>query len=466
MIRPARVLAAALLLALAACSKHVSFSGEAKLKPTAEENYQAGQELLKDGSYPEAQKFFDYVRTKFPFSKYAALADLRLADAKFAQGQFAEAAEAYKQFVQLHPNARGGRLRRVPGGRVLPQGRAERVRALPADVREGPAPGEEGVRRAPRLRQEVPGLRSARRTRRSSSRDADGRLAAHEWYVAEYYYQAPPLGGRRRTLRDPRRQVPRARGTRRRRSSSWRTRTSPSTRSSGRGPRSRSSSSSTRRIPGAPRPRSCWRRSAERDRLRSQDQVEDEDQVHVQVDVQVQLARHRAAAPLLLRREPRERGARRARPRRAPRARRRRRATVAVARAAFRDVEVAADGPRARVLAVVDADGSVRLGGREIALAYVGREAFEMERCPATRWCPAGAALPDLAGVVAAVAAVPRDPAAPPRRVAGPGRARPRRRRRGRRGARRRAGSRGSSSSSSGTVRGGGSPRHLGPSPL
>ena len=38
----------ALLLALAACStKHVSFSGEAKLRPTAEENYQAGEELLR-----------------------------------------------------------------------------------------------------------------------------------------------------------------------------------------------------------------------------------------------------------------------------------------------------------------------------------------------------------------------------------------------------------------------------------
>src|SRR5512142_2648389 len=96
--------AALLLLALAACSKHVTFSGEAKLMPTPEENYKAGQELLKDGSYSDAQKFFDYVKTKFPFSKYAALSDLRTADSKFQQGQFAEAADAYANFVKLHPS--------------------------------------------------------------------------------------------------------------------------------------------------------------------------------------------------------------------------------------------------------------------------------------------------------------------------------------------------------------------------
>jgi hypothetical protein len=87
------------------------------------------------------------------------------------------------------------------------------------------------------------------------------------------------------------------------------------------------------------------------------------------------------------------------------------RASIAVTRAVFRDVEVSAEGRRARVLAVVDADGQVRLGGgRQVALGYVGREAFELERCPGRRWCPVGPALPALAGVVAALAAEPRSP--------------------------------------------------------
>jgi hypothetical protein len=82
-------------------------------------------------------------------------------------------------------------------------------------------------------------------------------------------------------------------------------------------------------------------------------------------------------------------------------------ARVEVSRAVFRDVEVAAEGGRARVLAVVDADGRVRLAGGEVALGYVGREAFEVERCVRARWCPAGPALPALAGVVSALAGAP-----------------------------------------------------------
>jgi hypothetical protein len=85
-------------------------------------------------------------------------------------------------------------------------------------------------------------------------------------------------------------------------------------------------------------------------------------------------------------------------------------ASVTVTHASFRDVEVAAEGGRARVLAVVDADGRVRLHGREVALGYIGREAFEMERCAATRWCAAGSPLPALTGVVATLAAAPREP--------------------------------------------------------
>jgi hypothetical protein len=85
-------------------------------------------------------------------------------------------------------------------------------------------------------------------------------------------------------------------------------------------------------------------------------------------------------------------------------------AAVTLTRASFGDVLVAAEGGRAQVLAVVDADGRVRLQGREIALGYVGREAFEMERCARARWCPAGPLLPALQGVVAALAAAPHEP--------------------------------------------------------
>jgi len=188
MLRPARVLAVALLLALAACSKHVSFSGEAKLKPTAEENYQAGEELLKDGSYPEATKFFEYVRTKFPFSKFAALADLRLADAKFAQGQYADAAAAYAQFAQLHPSHEELDYAEFRVGESY-------LKDAPSDWVLFPPSYEKDLRQ---VKKAADAFQAFLKKYPDSKRvpdakkllaQAEGRLAAHEWYVAEYYYR-------------------------------------------------------------------------------------------------------------------------------------------------------------------------------------------------------------------------------------------------------------------------------------
>ena len=181
-------LAAALLLALAACSKHVTFSGEAKLRPTAEENFQAGEELFKDGSYPEAIKFFDYVRTKFPFSKFAALADLRLADAKFAQGQNAEAADAYAQFVQLHPT-------HEDVDRAEFRVAESWYRNAPSDFALFPPAFEKDLRDVKKaselLHKFVKAHPNSKKLPDAQKllAEVDGRLAAHEWYVAEYYFK-------------------------------------------------------------------------------------------------------------------------------------------------------------------------------------------------------------------------------------------------------------------------------------
>jgi len=83
-------------------------------------------------------------------------------------------------------------------------------------------------------------------------------------------------------------------------------------------------------------------------------------------------------------------------------------AHVALERVRFADVAVSMDGPRALVVALVEADGRVAAGGGGPAVAYVGREAFAMERCASARWCLAAGGLPALRGVVAALAAAPR----------------------------------------------------------
>jgi hypothetical protein len=80
-------------------------------------------------------------------------------------------------------------------------------------------------------------------------------------------------------------------------------------------------------------------------------------------------------------------------------------AAVALRHLRFSDVTVSMDGPRALVLAVVEADGTAGEGGP--AVTYVGREAFSMERCASSRWCLSD--LPAVTAVVSALRAAPRE---------------------------------------------------------
>jgi outer membrane protein assembly factor BamD len=83
-------------------------SGEDATKPvtyslTAKQNYEKGLAELKDENYPEAQKYFQFVKQKFPFSKYAVMAELAIADTQFAKGAYTDAVDSYKSFARLHP---------------------------------------------------------------------------------------------------------------------------------------------------------------------------------------------------------------------------------------------------------------------------------------------------------------------------------------------------------------------------
>jgi outer membrane protein assembly factor BamD len=183
-----RLLAAAVLASLAACSKHVSFSGEVKLLPTAEENYKAGMELLKDESWPEAQKFFDYVRTKFPFTKYAALSDLRIADAKFGQRSYNEAADAYAQFIQLHPSHEDVDYAEFRIGEAYFKDAPSEFALFPPAYEKDQRQVKKAAEALRKFVNDYPNSKYIAQGRKLLG-EAEARLAAHEWYVAEYYYK-------------------------------------------------------------------------------------------------------------------------------------------------------------------------------------------------------------------------------------------------------------------------------------
>lgn len=86
----------------------VALSGCAWLQPpredkTAQELVQEGMDAFSRGHYRTAVSTFEKLRDWYPFSRYAILAELKIADAHFNLKEYTDAISAYEQFEQLHP---------------------------------------------------------------------------------------------------------------------------------------------------------------------------------------------------------------------------------------------------------------------------------------------------------------------------------------------------------------------------
>ncbi|HEX9051255.1 MAG TPA: outer membrane protein assembly factor BamD [Anaeromyxobacter sp.] len=184
-----RALLLAALLALAACGgKHLTLGGAPKFGSAAEDDYAAGSDLLKDGSYPEAQKFFEHVKTKYPFSKYAALSDLRLADAKFDQKLWTEAIAAYEEFIRLHPTHEDVDYAQFRIALAHYEDGPSDFALFPPSYEKDQRQLEQAAEGFRSFLQKFPESKYAAEAKKRLEQ-ADGRLADHEWYVADFYFK-------------------------------------------------------------------------------------------------------------------------------------------------------------------------------------------------------------------------------------------------------------------------------------
>ena len=69
----------------------------------ADENLKRGSDALDSKNYIEAQKYFDYVKSKYPYLEAATTAELKLGDVDFEREKYLEARDRYQNFIKLHP---------------------------------------------------------------------------------------------------------------------------------------------------------------------------------------------------------------------------------------------------------------------------------------------------------------------------------------------------------------------------
>jgi len=189
-------LAAALALALIAACGGKTATGAVDYSVSAPKNYDRGMAELGEKDWTAAAKYFSFIKSRFPYSRYAVLAELRLADAEYGAEQYLNAIDDYRAFATLHPThemvVNGYTSLRIAEAYVaqLPGD----MWILPPSYEKDQSPTEEAETELRRFLDKYPD--SPFRKRGEELLITVGkRLAAHEWYVARFYWdRGKPMG--------------------------------------------------------------------------------------------------------------------------------------------------------------------------------------------------------------------------------------------------------------------------------
>lgn len=164
--------------------------------------YAEALEQFYDEDCLEAEPLLQEVRRKYPYSRFAALAELRLADCQFADDQFEPAMQAYQQFVRSRPS-------HVEVGYANFQIAMCHHAQIPSEWLLSPPAYErdqyhaqEALRLIRRFILDFPTDPMIERAKKVAFEVLE-LLSAHELYVAKFYLRQDQLGaasGRLRTL--------------------------------------------------------------------------------------------------------------------------------------------------------------------------------------------------------------------------------------------------------------------------
>jgi len=188
-------LACALPLAFVACGGKTG-GAAVEYSVSAQKNYDKGLKELERKDWIAASKYFGFIKSRFPYSKYAVLAELRLADAEFGAEQYLESIDSYRLFIKFHPThemvANGyatyrigeAYFRQLPGDFWL----------FPPSFEKDQSSTEDAVNELKSFLDKYPESPYKPKAKEILIK-VGKRLADHEWYVARYYWdRGKPMG--------------------------------------------------------------------------------------------------------------------------------------------------------------------------------------------------------------------------------------------------------------------------------
>jgi outer membrane protein assembly factor BamD len=191
------VLAATLVASAAGCGPVNKTSGKGvSYSVSAQKNYDKGMESLERKKWGPASKYFAFIKSRFPYSKYAVLSELRLADAQYGAEAYLEAIDSYKLFIKFHPThemvANGYASFRI--GECYYKQLPGDFWLLPPSYEKDQSSTEDAGEQLHRFVQKYPDSPYRKKSEKILA-EVSKRLAAHEWYVARFYWdRGKPMG--------------------------------------------------------------------------------------------------------------------------------------------------------------------------------------------------------------------------------------------------------------------------------
>jgi outer membrane protein assembly factor BamD len=182
-------------LGVAACAG-TKTGGPIEYSVSAQKNYDKGMHELELKNWIGASKYFGFIKSRFPYSKFAVLAELRLADAEFGADQYLEGIDSYRLFIKFHPTnemvANGYAAFRIGFGYYKQLGGDFWL--FPPSYEKDQSATEDAANELKSFLDKYPDS-PYRAQAREILVKVGKRLADHEWYVARYYWDRhKPMG--------------------------------------------------------------------------------------------------------------------------------------------------------------------------------------------------------------------------------------------------------------------------------